>query len=957
MEFPTFLKELFSPNASINNEVIYQLASMGCFSPENAPGQKLIAPGDDNRWKYVLFNKYYENYKESNGEGLAVPIAKFSQFMGSYFNYLLANSNQRINVGSTPATLRVDDAHIKRLLSPYDRDNFSIKSIVNAHPSQYVLSTEDLSLWQRLNNMMPSLNFGSASTISSEDATGAAIKGGNIKQSNTMTYKLFIKYFIRSVLIDFFNVRSDMIVRAADKRIINIRFNKEADEYNKFLAMYEQQIKERGTAPVEGWFANLYKRLTGANFFANLYSNSLNTLTWLLCFFNYDKLQKYNNKSFQEVIALFDGPLRMEFALKASGILLKAMKSVKSAQPNAHLNHPVLLLLLLENISSNKLLKEQQGVAYIDSIQAEKVDYLREDPLRWSMNSEGSKNTLEFSSLDINKDIYNHIAEQSDLVQRLFMLAQTIFNKMEHKLKNYEDTGVLDEFAKGLFLRLEKSLEHSKNRLFFKKYFGFSNSLKLYPLSVKSLKENVEQLQFYVRMGYVEFNERAMELPLFVSELLPKNLWNEFLQGYKSPMPFDSFDLSPLKLSAEVLSLSRFEKAEEQEYELLNPLYTRNDLSRNENKDLLYKNEKGEKVVINDDLAKMTPERLRALHYTFQILDDEEDAVAYKLYRAAVVQRSKEETLAALCSIKKFGIDRMHLVHPKFALNVLQALGFKQVRAKGQRYFSIEDYGSWYSKLGDSPSISTTAKQYIQALIHYINANPIIINKNYETTKQYSRQYPTNRKIKALSSARPIQLLSSLFNLQARRRNALQYLKMQGGRLYACARTGVSRREVLRGGNAEEGDNQSKFLIGTVGSHIQLPYVVKQRGDLDMYAEIFTYYTDKMKQLNITLDSKTHNDIVRMINGLKRSEMELQDNLRTLEQALLIISANPAALSSIQSNQLSLKSLNKIIEQCNSLYGTCNAQTTILNSVFSKIAKEVETRDAIAINDSLGGKW
>jgi hypothetical protein len=133
--------------------------------------------------------------------------------------------------------------------------------------------------------------------------------------------------------------------------------------------------------------------------------------------------------------------------------------------------------------------------------------------------------------------------------------------------------------------------------------------------------------------------------------------------------------------------------------------------------------------------------------------------------------------------------------------------------------------------------------------------------------------------------------------------------------------------------------------------------VVKQRGDLDMYAEIFTYYTDKMKQLNITLDSKTHNDIVRMINGLKRSEMELQDNLRTLEQALLIISANPAALSSIQSNQLSLKSLNKIIEQCNSLYGTCNAQTTILNSVFSKIAKEVETRDAIAINDSLGGKW
>lgn len=958
MSLQKLLKGLFSPEDK-ENEVIAQLAAMGLFAADAAPLGAAVQLGDASRWKYVLYSKYYEGYDERSGNSIAAPISRFAQFLGAYFKHLFAHANQNVALGASaqPSTLRVDDRHIVSVLSPFDRDYFSIKSIVNAHPSQYVLKTEDLSFLQRLNNMLPAI-FSSAPSSVGGSGRVAECVGGNIRMGDKLDYKLYIKYFVRAVLIDFFNVRASILVRQPSKRIVDVKFGSDAD-YASFLKMYETQIEKRGKGEVDGMFARLYARLTGANFFDALYERSLNILTWFMCFFNHDRLRRFGDGSFKRAVEAMDSGMRMEFSLKMSAILLDELKKSRKNQPNVHFDNPAMLLLLLESMASNQTIKGYADLPFASSIAAEPVDYLKDDPLQWSLNSEAEKNSREFDALPVNRDIYNKIAEQSSLVQRMFQLCQSLFIKLENKLKDSTDYQALDSFAKDLFTKLEPCLEHSKNRLFFKKYFGFSNSIRLYPFtSLHSMRENSDQMQLYIHTAFVEFGSRTVELPRFVADLIPQNLWTDYLGG--QAMPLDSFDLSPLPLSAEVLAMSRLEEAPRRELEELNPLYIRNDLKRNERGDLVYKNEDGEEVVVNDDLKKMTPERLKKLHYTFQIEGDDDDQVAYALYRAAVAKRDRDATLAALKDIEDFKAGRMHRVHPKFALNVLQALGFHQVREKGQRFYLIEEFSNWMlrQELPDD-ALDADSRRYIEALIRYVNANPIILNRDFEVRKRFTNSYPVARKMKALTVQRPIRMLSTLFDLQARRRNALQYLKMQGGDLYAHMRVGLPME--IRGGAEllERGPNRSSVLVGSVGSHIQLPYVAKRREDLDVYAEVFKYFMDKMQQMNVSLDEKTYNEVVEMINTLKQNELELQRALQTLETALFVIAADPAALSAAGSNKLNFKSLSKIVQHCNGMHSTCNRQTAVLNEVFRSLASTVERAtpgtESLQINDALGG--
>lgn len=974
MSLQKLLKTLFSPEGR-ENEAIAQLAGMGLFEGDAVPRGAAVGPTDASRWKYVLYARYYEGYEERSGDALAAPISRFAQFLGAFFKHLLAHANQNIALGAAaqPSTLRVDDKHIVSVLSPFDRDYFSIKSIVNAHPSQYVLKTEDLSFLQQLNNMLPTIfsgpRGGSAAgpaelLAPAEVGAGrvAECLGGNIRMGDKLDYKLFIKYFVRAALIDFFNVRSSMLVRNSAKRIVDVQFKSDKD-YEGFLRLYEQQIAKRGKADAEGFFAQLYSRLTGANFFDSLFARSLNILTWFMCFLNFDRLKRLGVTSFKRAVEAVDEDMRMEFSMKMAGILVDGLRKSSKSQPNAHFDNPALLLLLLESAAVGR--QKMEEMPFADALAAEPVDYLKSDPLQWTLNSEAEKNSREFDALAVNRELYNKIAEQSALVQRMFQLCQSMFTKLENRLKDATDYQEIDRFARKLFERLEPCLEHPRNRQFFKRYFGFSNSIRLYPFSsVRAMKENADQMQLYVHTAFVELGARTVELPQFVAELIPRNLWGDYLGG--QGMPLDSFDLAPLPLSAEVLAMARLEEAPRRELEQLNPLYIRADLRRNEKGDLVYRNEDGEEAAVAEDLKRMTPERLKKLHYTFQLEEDEDDRVAYALYKAAVAQRDREATLAALRKVRDFSIGRLHKVHPKFALNILQALGFRQVREKGQRFYAIEEFGTWLlrQELADD-ALDAVGRRYLEALIRYINANPIVLNRDFDVRKRFTGSYPRDRRIRALSTQRPVQLLSTLFDLQARRRNALQFLKLQSGGLYAHTRVGLpahipSMAGGAAGGEAEveAGPNRSSRLIGSVGSHIQLPYVAKSRGDLDAYAEVFKYFMDKMTQLNVSLDPKAYNEIVEMINTLKQNEQELQGALQTLETALFVIAANPAAVAAAGSNRLDFKALNKIIKECNSLHGTCNQQTAALNEVFRSLASTIDRAtpglEGIPIPDSLG---
>ena len=241
-----------------------QLAKLNCYSEIGKNKGVPVHFTDSKIWKYVMFNEYYEtDAKTGNNDDVNDNVRAYITYLGNYFSYVVTHSNQDIRTRENEMhfllqDLKLDDDTIKNEIIKRKDNYMSFKSMIQGSPDSY-FKNEKISSWQKFRQSLSIPSFNGILNKTKAHVGGAKPAGNNIH------YKLFVKYFIRNLLGEFFGSSNK---NYKDEKL---------DSYQQKIREQKAEFEKEGRA---GFWSRMGK--VSSNHYVSALSESFNMIGWFI---------------------------------------------------------------------------------------------------------------------------------------------------------------------------------------------------------------------------------------------------------------------------------------------------------------------------------------------------------------------------------------------------------------------------------------------------------------------------------------------------------------------------------------------------------------------------------------------------------------------------------------------------------------------------------------------------
>lgn len=267
--------------------------------------------------------------------------------------------------------------------------------------------------------------------------------------------------------------------------------------------------------------------------------------------------------------------------------------------------------------------------------------------------------------------------------------------------------------------------------------------------------------------------------------------------------------------------------------------------------------------------------------------------------------------------------------NPKTLILILKAFGFLSYKDGTTKLSMYEDYNSWISRL------STQVKQkdfdlteeefkkikqndnlrvYLSGIIDKINKNPAILNENYKGKRKSNETIDPKYKLPYYTNSKDYKRSLGVIIKSAYSTNIKNITKMEA---YIQSILGLGRQTRVQFGGAPE----SVILIGPV------------------FESIFNKTLVELNKLNKDIDPNEKTQILKMIENIKKTEVNLRSILKYMTRYIQLYNSIPQD----GEKHLNISTIRDLVEKYKNKVEKLYPKQLNLNAVLNDIMRIIST--------------